>query len=332
LYLISHPPYHHVLTQTDHHPPTTPTTTTNNNNNTNANNNNKRRLLSALLALTTISTSTVQVQAQNNCRLPRRFNTYFQNALNDIDSKLTSDVLDGFDDIGLGPVSALSINDLLNVKEDIFDNLFGTAAERDVWINVTYDVDVAAYLDNRVDNIIGSIPPSLSIMCQLEETSDLAEDELPYRFAMEFDLTGSISGSDLTQLASLSPEIVVLPEDTFDPLSLTINSLFANYKVTIPLTLDVKRRKFMIGELAVKFWANLSTVVMQSIPLTDSISQMFGGSLAMIVDLSYSSVSDWMYTASYQTSLTAVTSAGTAVANLGLIAVDDDMFDDKPRE
>jgi hypothetical protein len=306
--------------QTDRHRPT-PTPTPNND---------KGRLLSALLALTTINTSVVQ--AQNNCRLPQRFNTYFQNALNDIDSKLTYNVLGGFDEIGLGPVSALSINDLFNFKEDIFDNLFGTAAERNVWINVTYDVDVAAYLDNRLDNVIGSNPPSLSIMCQLEDTTDLVENELPYRFAMEFDLTGSISGSDLNQLASLSPEIAVLPEDTFDPLSLTIDSLYANYKVTIPVSMDVKRRKFMIGEFAVKFWANLSTVVMQSIPLTDSISQMFGGSLAMIVDLSYSSVSDWTYTASYQTSLTAVTSAGTAVANLGLIAVDDDMFDDKPRE
>ena len=240
-------------------------------------------------------------------------------------------MVEGLNEIGLGPITSLSINDLVDFKEDVFGPLFGDAAERNEWINVTSPLDVTAHLQGKLDDVIGSTPPALSVTCQLEWTEDLVGDELPYRFAMEFVVSGEILGADL-DLLSLSPQIAVLPEDSFDPLSLTMDTLSANYDFRLPLTIDTRRRKFMIGEITISFEAALNMDVSQSIPLTETVSQNFLGNLALDASLSYSSVSDWAYTASFESSLTAEASVGTAVANLGLIAEDDDLFDHKPRE
>ena len=106
----------------------------------------------------------------------------------------------------------------------------------------------------------------------------------------------------------------------------------ADYEMKLLLTIDTKRRKFSIGEIAVALDAALSTTVQQDIQLADTVAKSFQGSLAVDLSLSYSTVKDWVYTASFEASLTAETSAGTAVASLGLIASDDDVFDDKHRE
>jgi hypothetical protein len=110
-----------------------------------------------------------------------------------------------------------------------------------------------------------------------------------------------------------------------------MNTLTVDYDLRLPFTIDVKRRKFMIGEITAMLGAALNMDVSQNIPLTDTVSQTFEGGLAMEASLFYSSVSDWSYTASFEANLMAETSVGTVVANLGLIAADDDLFDDKPR-
>ena len=142
---------------------------------------------------------------------------------------------------------------------------------------------------------------------------------------------GSLAGSDL-DLTSFTPSINVLPENAYDPIQLTIDTLQANYQLTIPLTLDGKRRKFMIGEIEIAISFALDTSVMQAIPLTDTVSQNFQGTLQLNGNLSYSSVSKWAYMANFQASLTAATSVGTEVANLGLILEDDDLYDNEPRK
>ena len=286
----------------------------------------RSRVLVALVALASIPSALGQ-----DCLLPETFNTYLQAALDDVESTLTNDVVNALDEIGFGPISQLSVNNLLNFKEDIFEPLFGNTNERNDWINVTVDVDVKTQLESNLNAIIGSIPPELSVTCELERTEDLEEGDLPYRFAVEVFLSGSFLGTDL-DLASLSPEIAVLPEDSFDPLALTFDSLTADYELKLPFTIDTKRRKFMIGEILIKFEGALSMNVLQSIPLTEAVSQNFQGGLILDASLTYSSMKGWAYTASFDASLTAETSVGTAVANLGLIASDDDIFDDKPRE
>lgn len=237
----------------------------------------------------------------------------------------------GLTDIGLGPIAQLSINDLIDFKQGVFEPLFGNPSEREEWINVTTVLDVKDHLESKLDDIIGSIPPELSMTCELEATDDLEEGESPYRFAMEFLLAGSLFGADL-DLTLLSPKIAVLPEDSFSPLEMTVEALSIDYSLKLPLTIDTKRKKFMIGEIIISLEGSLSTDILQSISLTETVSQNFGGNLVLDMELSYSSLSDWAYVASFEASLTAETSVDTAVANLGLIATDDDLFDDTPRE
>jgi hypothetical protein len=283
----------------------------------------KGRALAALLALTT----TQKVHCQD-CLVPETYAPYFQAALDNVESTLSSHVVGGLDDIGFGPIAQLSIKDLVNFEDDIFQPLFGDQTERNDWINVTADVDILSYLESKLEDVIGSTPPDLNVACDFEATDDLEEGDLPYRYALEFVLSGHLLETDL-DVTSLSPEIAVLPEELFDPLSLTMEGLSADYELRLPMTLDTKRRKFMIGEIAIMLNVTMNSHVSQNIPLTETVSPVFEGSLDVDARLSYSSVSDWAYTASFETSLTAETSA---VANLGLIASDDDLFDDKPRE
>lgn len=291
-----------------------------------------KRCSRAMLALSLAALTTAIPSVQgNSCILPTAFNPYFQAALDDVEDTLSTHVVGGLDDIGLGPITELSINDVLNFKENIFEPLFGDQTVRNEWINVTTEVDVTAYLESKLDSIIGSAPPGLSLACELETTDDLAEDELPYRFAVEFAVSGSLVETDL-DVSSLSAKIAVLPEDSFDPLALTMETLSADFDLRLPFTIDTKRKKFMIGEISATFKAALNMNVLQSIQLTDTVNQSFQGSLAVDASFLYSSKSDWTYVASFEAKLAAETSVGTAVANLGLIAADDDLFDDEPRE
>lgn len=288
----------------------------------------KQLALSTVLALSAIPSAA----STNSCLLPQAFNPYFQAALDDVQSTLESRVVQGLDDIGFGSVSALAVNDLLNIKEDVFIPLFGDAAQRNTWINVMADLNVMDQITSNLNNLEGVAGiPSLSLTCGLETTEDLEEGDLPYRFGMEFEVTGMLFGEDF-DLEALSPSIAVLPEELFDPLSLTVNGISIGYTMSLSLTIDIKRRKFMMGEMAITLGAALSTSIMQSFSLTDTVSQSFAGNLDLVASMSYSSLNDWVYTASFETSLTAETSVGTAVENLGLIAIDDDLFDDKPRE
>ena len=288
-------------------------------------------LLKNTAVLAVLSTKPAAAQTTTDCLLPSALNPYFQKALDDISSIFETRIVSGLNDIGLGPIASLRIQDLVDFKQEIFDPLFGDAVERDAWINVTEAIDVKNRLESNLDNVIGSIPPELSMTCEIVPTDDLEADELPYRFVMEFVLGGSVLGSDL-DLTALSPSIAVLPEDTYDPLSLSVETLTADYVLRMPLTLDAKRRKFMIGEITATFDAAMSTNVLQSIPLTESVSQNFQGALDMNFALAFSTISDWSYVADFEARLAAESSVGTEVAELALIVEDDDLFDDKPRE
>lgn len=150
-----------------------------------------RNTLSVLIALTTLN------PVESSCNLPATFNPYFQAALNSIEETFTEEVISGLNDIGLGPVASLSWNDVLNLKENVFDPLFGDSIQRNTWINVTNALDVKAQLEGNLDAIIGAIPPELTVTCALETTDDLEEGELPYRFGMELELSGKPQPADI---------------------------------------------------------------------------------------------------------------------------------------
>ena len=292
----------------------------------------KRMALTALLA-TAWTAQPVQAQNKNNCLLPEAFIPYFGPALDAVSAIIHSRVVQGLAAIGMGPIPSLNINDFLNVEEQVFHPLFGTEEERSDWIheiNATA-VNVKQQLKSNLNRVVGLNPPQLNIKCDIEETDDLEIGELPYRFAMKFGLKGSLLQTDL-DLASLSPSIAVLPEDTFDPLSFTVDTMTADYELKLPITLDAKRRKFMVGEITFDFEAAFSASVLQSLPVTETVSQNFGGVLNMNLNFAFSSVTDWTYTAAYEASLTAESSVGLEVAELGLLASDNDVFDDVARE
>jgi hypothetical protein len=66
-------------------------------------------------------------------------------------------------------------------------------------------------------------------------------------------------------LTSLSPEIALLPEDSFDPLTLAVETLLVDCEMRLPLTFDTKRKRFMIGEISTTIEAALNTNVAQNI-------------------------------------------------------------------
>jgi hypothetical protein len=271
-------------------------------------------------------------QTTNNCLLPEAFNPYFQAALDEIETRIGVDVVEALDAIGLAPLgNSLSISNILDFTTQVFEPLFGTAIERNVWINVTSDIDVLQKLTSNLNKIAGATNPTFSATCQLEATNDLEGGELPYRFGMEFALAGTLVPTDF-DLGAMSPSIAVLPEETFPKLELNLETLTAEYELKMPLTIDTKRKKFMVGEIQIGFTAGFESSVLQLIPLTETVSQNFTGTLEMNAEFLYSSIHDWSYTGSYEARLTAQTSVGTQTANLGLIAFDEDVFDDKPRE
>lgn len=274
----------------------------------------------------------VQSQSTSSCVLPHTFNSYFEDALLQVETKIDKNVVQALDEIGLAPLgNSLVISNVLNLKSQVFDRLFGTATERHSWINVSSDINVFQHLSSNLNRIVGEVPPTLSVTCKLEATDDLEDNEVPYRLALQFSVAGSLAGADLT-LSTLSPSIAILPEESFPPLDLAIEAINANYELTIPFTIDTKRKKFMVGEILVNLDATFSSQISQSLPLTADVSTRFQGNLDMSVAFSYSSIHDWLYTGNYAASLMAETSVGTKAANLGLRAFDDDVFDDNPRE
>jgi hypothetical protein len=290
----------------------------------------KALVLSALFGLATLAKP---AESQTtNCLLPAAFHPYFDDALSELETRFQTDVVDALDGIGLGPLGiSFSISsDIINFKTQVFDPLFGTVTDRETWLGAASEIDVLLELSSHLSDVFGS--PTLTATCELETTDDLGPGELPYRIGMELSLTGSLVPFDFTNLHTMSPSIAVLPETTFPKLNLTLTELTADYDLKLPLTIDTKRKKFMLGEIQIDFTAAFASEVLQTIPLTDTISQNFAGALDMNVEFRYSSINDWSYTGSYNASLTAETTVATSTANLGLIAFDEDVFDDKPRE
>ena len=132
---------------------------------------------------------------------------------------------------------------------------------------------------------------------------------------------------------SITPEISILPEDEFQPLALNVDSASVDYTLSLPIHLDLNRRRYTLGEVKVTFKATIDSTVEQTIALTDDIAKVFGGGLDIHLLYLYSSVSGWTYTGDYVGSLMAEDADGVGVdGSLGLIVMEEDVFDDVPRE
>ena len=279
-----------------------------------------------ILALTTLTSPA----CSESCILPSSYNKYLEEALAEAKTHIDEYVVLALDDIGLASFGdSLPITSIIDFG-GVFTDLFGDEVERHKWLTSTADTDVLGRLKERVETLAGT-HPELTVTCELVNTVDLEEYDDPYRFALEVDVFGNLTGGDI-DLATLGldPKVAVLPEDIFPPLDLTIDALSASYRLNLPLTIDLRKKNFMIGELKIEFDASFSTSLEQSIPISGDVSQTFEGNLVLDAALKYSSIQDWSYTGTYEASLTAETLVGTNGAIMGLIARDDDLFDEKP--
>ena len=260
----------------------------------------KALVLSALLSLATLAKP---AESQTtNCLLPAAFHPYFDDTLSKLETCFQTDIADALNGIGLGPlgISRSISSDIINSKTQVFDPLFGTVTDRDTWLDAASEIDVLQELSSHLVDIFGS--QTLTATCELETTDDLGLGELPYRIGMKLSLTGSLVPIDFTNHNTMSPSIAVLPETTFPKLNLKVTELRADYELKLPLTIDTKRKTFMLGKIQKGFTAAFAPEVLQTIPHTDTISQNFAGALDMNVEFQYFSINDWSYTGSYNLS------------------------------
>jgi hypothetical protein len=272
-----------------------------------------------LVALSTPSRTKTHAASTDCADLPSAYNAYFQQALDDISNQIDTEIVSGLDAVGLAPLTdSLLISDLFDMKAQVFDELFGSQAERQAWLDVSTDIDISGALSANLANVLGDAAV-LTLSCVLDNTLE------------RFKLSATVSGSAVIDGSSVTPALSMLP-DLFPPLNATIPTMTAAYELTLPLTIDLKRRQFSSGEIKAKFNASLTGSLSQELQILDASTVKFDGTMDLDVAFEYSTISDWLFTGSYSASLTAESTTGTAVANLGIRGGDDDMFDDKPRE
>lgn len=273
-----------------------------------------------LVALLTSSLTTTHAATTNCADLPSAYNAYFQQALDDLSIQIDTGVVSSLDAIGLAPLAnSLPISDILDMKTQVFEELFGTQAEREAWLNVTTDIDISGTLNANLADVFGADAAVLTLSCVLYDTLE------------RFELTATVSGSADVDGTSFTPAMSMLPE-SFPALDTTITTLNAIYELTLPMTIDLKRKQFSSGEIKAKFDTSFSGSVSQDLQILDNASIKFDGTLDLVAAFEYSSISDLVFAGSYDASLTAETTTGTVTTNLGIRGADDDIFDDKPRE
>jgi hypothetical protein len=185
-------------------------------------------------------------------------------------------------------------------------------------LNTTSNVDLEIQLQSNLNNVIGS--PSLDLNCSHDTTLE--------RFSFDVTIIGGINGSSTT----LTPQASLLPE-WFPALDLSIPTLDFGYEAHFSLNINAQKAKFTIGETKLHFFTNFLATASQALPVLPSTNVSFNGHLGMDVQFNYSSFGHgWTYHGGYLGSLDAEVNAAPGVTSLGLRAMEDDMFDDKPRE
>lgn len=161
----------------------------------------------------------------------------------------------------------------------------------------------------------------MDLGCYLNETLK--------RFSLDVELTGSVGGSSLPAVA---PQISLLP-DSFPSLDLVIPTVDFSYKLICQVNINLAKKKFTLGETKIDFSVDFLATASQHLPILPSTDVLFNGTLGLEASFTYSSFAQgWTYAGGYVGTLEATANAAPGVANLGLRAYDDDMFDDKPRE
>lgn len=304
-------------------------------------------LVLPLMMLGVGSTPKLVSASTSSCALQPEYKNLFTSALNSLDARFTSLVTD-LDDIGLPPLTnTLLITNILDLKEQVFDELFGTKEEREEWIGIEDDTidDTVLDIKDRLDSNFANMKSVLGHAGQL--TVDCVFDEDVKRFKMDVTLVGSIPLDLASKLSSLAvPQVIFLPSSL---PSLDMNPLptvAANYELTLPLTLDLKSKQFKLGEIKAELDVEFSADVQKDLPLVANRASIgFSGLFDIEANFAYSSLSTsanngWTLNGQFGASMEATlaiidSNSGLfegAGGTLGVRAFDDNIFDGNPRK
>lgn len=265
------------------------------------------------------------VHGSSSCDLRPEYGNLFQDALDDLDQRMDALVSD-LDDIGLPPLTdTLPITDILDLKSQVFDTLFGTADVREEWINGTTSevLDIKDKLEKNVEKSGGEV----IIACDFDEAAK--------RFKMDLTVKGSVPNLNIAS-SLLVPKVTFLPA-SLPSLDMTVPTIDASYELSLPLTVDLKNKKFSLGETKAEFGVKFSANVQKGLPLLADQAIDFDGMFDVEADFAYSSkTKSWLSRGHFDASLEATVADRTGLfdssASLGILAADDNMFDDNPRE
>ncbi|EJK77783.1 hypothetical protein THAOC_00363, partial [Thalassiosira oceanica] len=256
--------------------------------------------------------------------LPMEYFSLMNETLVALESHFQTEIVDGLNMIGLPLVPGLGLSDVLDLKSTVFDGLFGSEDDRTTWLNsATSAVDVRqTVLTNAASELAGSLGATIDVGC-----SHNAELQ---RYSMDIVVDGSVAGLALDD-DSLAASI--LPE-SLGQASISSPVFDITYGAQIPMHLDLAAKKFDLGDVAADLSVKLSAELeVSALPILEGQGSLtLTGSGSMAGTFTYSRIKGWSSTGSLDAALEATTVAEgtTSLANIGLRARDNEIFDATP--
>ena len=249
------------------------------------------------------------------CVIGEEYKDLFLQALDEMEEKIQDDVKERIDNLGLGPLGLSFSEDILNVKEDVFDSLF-PPADRDAWFDDVNEVDLEAKL--QAELILGG---SLEVNCGLETNPE----------RLEFGLIFKSSVIAVTLPVEVSSSSIAVLPDPLPVLDLDVDDPMIEYNLTLPFVISLDANQVSLGEVKVNVDASIDASISQDLPiLLNDEAVTFVGTISAFVSFDYSSYSQLTYDGSYLLDASVDASSTNTVANLALTAHDDNFFDSKP--
>ena len=257
-----------------------------------------------------------------SCDLPQAFSEYFDEALVDLEATAITKIMEGFEDIGLGPLgNSLPVTSFFNIKEDLFDVVFGDQAQ--FQFGSEDFLDLTATLGSSVSSLPGGMA-ELILNCNYDTAAEL--------FSLDIEISSPQFDLDIS---NLPPADVTFLPDSLPSLDVSGNAnLTLSYGIKIPLALSLPLKTFFVNEVTTELTVGFEAELDKSLPILPNDNATFQGRLDLGASLSYSSISDWDLLGYFDASLAvqASTSVSTGVTSLGLSASDPQIFDTVPRK
>lgn len=273
-----------------------------------------RTMLAVLLHLTFMIPPVIGGSICEN--LPKTFADLFMSALDELEIRVADEVGKAFDEIGLGPVGdSMSVHTVYDFKAGLFEELFGTKAERTAWINGTTGsaIDVYKKLNANIANVVGDA--SLTAKCVVE--SD--------KYTMDLTVRGSLPATGALE----DLKVTLLPPQSFSSLGLTVPKIDVEYELELPLSIHHGINKlFLLGETQASLVVNITGEISEALPILSNENVTFSGAFDLGASLSYSSIQGLASSGRFSTQL----GAKVSDTSVGIRAQDDDIFDSIPRK